>query len=110
MQRALRRPNRPDPEQWSTQIPWLVIGDFNQDDLELVLECIEAIAVIEDRQKGFKLSTRIELAAVLLATAAAAGYTSGEEAVTPRRGPAMHQLTVDLVVRRALEIYAQDRM
>ena len=92
------------PAGWSTQITELLISPFTQQDLEQVRECVSAIGPIEAR--GMKVVTRIELAAVLLASACDHAYVSGEED-SKGDGPKLFALTEELVLRRAREIYAQ---
>ena len=94
-----------DGSEWSTQIPELIMSDFTQDDHDQVRACLNAIANVEQRMK---LSARVELAAMLLAAAAAAGRNSGEEILGPGSRLEVYKWTVDLVVRRALEIDAKN--
>jgi hypothetical protein len=81
IQAAEKRPDRPDPQHWNTKITDLLLSPFTKDDLGQVHECLRAIAPIEAR--GMKLVTRIELAAVLLASACDHGYDSGEDTDGP---------------------------
>jgi hypothetical protein len=108
LQEAAKRPDRPDREAWTTEIPELLLSPFAQQDLDQVTECLKVIAPIEER--GMKVVTRIELAAVLLAAACEHGYASGEETDGRGEGPELFALTEELVVRRAREIYAQGRV
>jgi hypothetical protein len=107
LQEAAKRPDRPNPEAWTTQIPELLLSPFTQQDLDQVRECLRAIAPIEER--GMKVVTRIELAAAFLATACEHGYESGEELDGRGEGPESFVRTEELVLRRAREIYAQGR-
>jgi hypothetical protein len=104
---ASKDPNRPDPAEWTTEIPELLTSPFDQGDLDQVKECLRAIAPIEAR--GMKVVTRIELAAAFLVSACDHGYQSGEEIPGPGGGPELFSLTEQLVVRRAREIYGQGR-
>jgi hypothetical protein len=104
IEEASKQPDRPSAKEWNTAIPELLASPFTRNDLAQVAECLRAIAPIEAR--GMTLITRIELAAVLLASALSHGYTSGDE--TGGSGPNVFALAGELVVRRAQEIYAQD--
>jgi hypothetical protein len=104
IEEASKRPDRPDPSEWKTEIPELLVSPFTKHDLAQVHECLSAIAPIEAR--GMKVVTQIELAAALMAAACEHAYVSGEED-GERRGPSLFSLTEQLVVRRAREIYAQ---
>lgn len=107
LQEAAKRPDRPHPEAWTTQIPELLLAPFTQQDLDQVRKCLKAIAPIEER--GMKVVTRIELAAAFLASACEHGYESGEELDGRGEGPKTFARTEELVLRRAREIYAQGR-
>jgi hypothetical protein len=107
IEEASKRPDRPDPSEWKTEIPELLLSPFTKQDLAQVHECLAAIAPIEER--GMKVVTQIELTALLMAAACEHGYASGEED-GERHGPGMFSLTEQLVVRRAREIYAQGSM
>ena len=100
------RADRPDPKQWTTEIPELLASPFSRQDFEQVQECLRAIAPIEAR--GMTLVTRIELVASLLAFACSHGFTSGVE-TEGGDGPSLFALTEQLVVRRAREIYGQEQ-
>jgi len=67
---------------------------------------LRAVEPIE--AQGMSLITRIELAAVFVASALSHGYTSGDETGEGSSGPAVFALAEQLVMRRAREIYAQD--
>jgi len=64
---ASKQPDRPTKEEWNTTIPELLVSPFTRNDMAQVDECIRAIAPIEAR--GMTLITRIELAALFLASA-----------------------------------------
>ena len=102
---ATARGDKPDAQQWTTEIPELLASPFTQQDFDQVQECLRAIEPIEAR--GMKVVTRIELAASLLAHACSHGYTSGEETGEGGDGPNLFALTEQLVIRRAREIYGQ---
>ena len=104
IEEASKQPDRPSPEEWDTEIPELLASPFTRQDLAKVHACLHAIAPIE--AQGMTLITRIELAAIFLASALSHGYTSGDE--TAGSGPNVFALAGELVVRRAREIYAQD--
>src|SRR5215813_9314450 len=72
---ASKQPDRPSAAEWNTSIPELLASPFTRKDLAKVAECLRAIAPIE--AKGMSLITRIELAAIFLASALSHGYTSG---------------------------------
>jgi hypothetical protein len=93
---ASKRPDGPDPSEWKTEIPELLLSPFTKQDLAQVHECLAAIAPIEER-------------GMLMAAACEHGYASGEED-GERHGPGMFSLTEQLVVRRARDIYAQGSM
>lgn len=101
---ASKQPDRPSKEEWNTSIPELLVSSFTRHDLAKVHACLQAVEPIE--AQGMTLITRIELAAVFLASALSHGYTSGDE--TGGGGPDVFALAEQLVVRRAREIYAQD--
>ena len=46
---ASKDPDRPDPKEWKTEIPELLISGFNQQDLNKIHEILRAIAPIEGR-------------------------------------------------------------
>jgi hypothetical protein len=104
IEEASKRPDRPDPSEWKTEIPELLLSPFTKQDLAQVRECLRAIAPIE--ALGIKVVTQIELAAALMAAACQHAYESGEED-GERDGPNMFSLTEEIIVRRAREIYAQ---
>jgi hypothetical protein len=101
IERASEQADRPDPAEWSTQIPELLASPFSKEDFAQVRECLRAIAPIE--ASGMKVVTKIELAAALLASACELAFESaGQEG----SGPQLFALTEDLVVRRARELYS----
>jgi hypothetical protein len=100
VEQASKHPDRPDPDEWSTQISELLVSPFTKQDLAQVHDCLRAIAPIEAR--GMKLVTRIELAASFLAHACEHAFESGEFG----HGPELFALAEDLVLRRARELYA----
>ena len=102
---GLLLPTSTDGKEWSTEIPELIMSAFTQDDHDQVRACLNAIAKFESRMK---LSARVELAAVLVAAAVAAGRESAEEVLGPGFRLEAYKWTLDLVVRRALEIDAQN--
>ena len=104
MQAASQRPGRPDPREWTTNIPELSLAPFTKDDLAQVKECLQAIAEIESR--GVKVVTRIELAAALMTSACAHAYCAGEEDGEMAGGD-LYARTEQVIVQRAREIYAQ---
>jgi hypothetical protein len=108
MQDAMNRPDRPDPEAWSTEVPELVTSGFSKADLAQVTQCLEAISPIEAR--GMKLCAQIELAAVLMAATCAHGYRAGEATGKPGDGSVVYSATESIILRRAREIYAKDHM
>jgi hypothetical protein len=101
---ASKQPDRPTKEEWNTAIPELLVSPFTRQDLAKVHACLRAVSPIE--AQGMTLITRIELAAVFLASALSHGYTSGNE--VGGGGPNVFAMAEELVVRRAREIYAQD--
>ena len=105
IQAAEERTDRPDPSQWSTKIPDLLLSPFNRDDYNQVRECLDAIAPIEAR--GMTLGARIELAAALLSMACQHGYDAAEDLGDQGDGPEMFEQTEGIVLRRAREIYSQ---
>jgi hypothetical protein len=104
IEEASKQPDRPSAEEWNTAIPELLASPFTRQDLAKVHACLRAVEPIE--AQGMTLITRIELAAIFLASTLAHGYTSGDE--TGGSGPNVFALAGELVVRRAREIYAQD--
>ena len=105
IEQASKQPDRPDPDEWNTQITELLVSPFTKQDLEQVRECLRAIAPIEAR--GMKVATRIELAAALLAAACEQSFKSGEAIGEPDHGPRLFALTEDIVLRRARELFAE---
>jgi hypothetical protein len=66
--------DKPDPAEWKTEIPELLVSPFTKQDLEKVDEIIlHAVAQIESREP-IKVVTRIELAAAFLAQLAQLGW------------------------------------
>src|SRR5215831_5606347 len=104
IEEASKQPDRPSTKEWNTSIPEPLASPFTRQDLAKVHACLRAVEPIE--AQGMSLITRIELAAVFLASALSHGYTSGDE--TGGSGPNVFALAEELVVRRAREIYAQD--
>jgi hypothetical protein len=99
---ASKQPDRPSAKEWNTAIPELLASPFTRQDLAKVHACLRAVEPIE--AQGMTLITRIELAAIFLASALSHGYTSGDE--TGGSGPNVFALSEELVVRRARKIYA----
>jgi hypothetical protein len=104
IEEASKQPDRPSAKEWNTAIPELLASPFTRQDLAKVHACLRAVEPIE--AQGMTLITRIELAAIFLASALSHGYASGDE--TGGSGPNVFALAGELVVRRAREIYAQD--
>jgi hypothetical protein len=98
IEEASKRPDRPDPREWKTDIPELLVSPFSKQDLAQVDECLHAIAPIEAR--GMKVVTQIELAAMLVAAACEHAYKNAEE-YGERHGPNMYSLTEEIILRRA---------
>ena len=57
--------DKPDPNEWKTEIPELLASGFSKNDLEKVDEILQAVAQIEGREP-IKVIARIELAAAFL--------------------------------------------
>ena len=106
IEEASKQPDRPSAKEWNTSIPELLASPFTRQDLAKVHACLRAVEPIE--AQGMTLITRIELAAIFLASALSHGYTSGDEIGEGASGPKIFALAEQLVVRRAREIYAQD--
>jgi hypothetical protein len=106
---ASKDPDRPDPREWTTEIPELLVSGFTRQDLSKIHEILHAIAPIEARPPGLKVVQRIELAAVFLASACDCAYDSAAATGSPGEGPELYSKTEEIVVRRAREIYANDR-
>lgn len=104
---ARKRPDAPDPRDWSTEIPELITSPFTRQDLLQVVEITEVVAPIEAR--GMKVVTRIELAAVFVASALEHAYRAGLDSDKPSEAPEYVDECATLVMRRAMEIYANDR-
>jgi hypothetical protein len=105
---ATKGVSRPNPEEWSTEIPEMLVSGFDQQDLEKVREILAAMEPIEGREP-LKVIVRIELAAAFLATACSTAYDSAEPTGAPGKGPTLYAATEDMVVKRAREIYGQGR-
>ena len=105
---ATKGVDKPDPEEWSTEIPEMLAAGFDKADLEKVREILAAMAPIEGREPT-KVIVRIELAAAFLATACSAAYDSAGPIGSPDSGPDLYAVTEALVVKRAREIYGQGR-
>ena len=106
IEKASKDPDRPKPGSWNTEIPELLVAPFKQQDLDRVHECLAAIEPIEARG-SMTVVTRIELAAAFAATAMEHAYRAGEETGEPGDGPGQFEHAVDLIIRRAREIYAR---
>ena len=96
--------DRPDPEEWSTEIPELLASGFDRNDWAKVREILRAITPIEEREP-VKVITRIELAAAFLASACGAAYDSAAETGAGGHGPSLYAVTEELVLRRARQKY-----
>ncbi len=105
MEEARQRADFPKPGTWNTEIPELITSPFSAENLAQVRECVAAIAPIEAR--GMNVVTRIELAAAFVASAMEHAYEAGEAAGQPGDGFDTFEITADLIIRRAREIYAQ---
>ena len=103
---AQAQTDRPDPSDWKTDIPELLVAGFNRRDLKNVDEILHAVAQIESREP-IKVVTRIELAAAFLAMACECAYEGAEATGTQGEGPNVYAKTEEIVMRRAREIYAQ---
>jgi hypothetical protein len=107
IEQASKGVDRPDPAEWTTEIPELLISGFTRKDLALVGEILHAIAPIEGRQP-LKLITRIEIAAAFLASACDCAFNSADAIGSPGDAAGLYAKTEELVLRRARELYAQD--
>jgi hypothetical protein len=96
----------PKPKGWDTDIPELLVSDFSQEDFDHVRACLRAMAPVEE-SRPMNLVARIELAAAALATACSHAYDSAHGTGSPGRAPDLYEKAVELVVRRAHELYAQ---
>lgn len=103
IERAKQRPDFPAPDTWNTEIPELLLSPISRDDLSRLEACLKALSAVEP---GINLVTHIELAATIFAAALDHGYRAGEE-MGDGEGVEAFETTVDLVVRRAREIYGQ---
>ena len=92
------------PIGWKTEIPELLVSPFGESDLQQVKDCLRAIAPIEER--GMKVVTRIELAALFMLSACDLAFDSAGTSGTPASGPELFSMTEELIVRRARELYA----
>ena len=106
---ASKDPDTPDPREWTTEIPELLVSGFTRQDLNKIHEILHVIAPIEVRPPGLKVVQRIELAAVFLASACDCAYDSADATGSPGEGPELYAKTEEIVVRCAREIYADDR-
>src|SRR5262249_24342934 len=106
IEEASKQPDRPSKEAWNTSIPELLASPFTRHDVAKVHACVQAVEPIE--AMGMTLITRIELAALFLASACSHGYASGDETGQGAPGRKAFARAEQLVVRRAREIYAQD--
>jgi hypothetical protein len=94
----------PDPAEWTTEIPELLISGFTRKDLALVGEILHAIAPIEGRQP-LKLVTRIEIAAAFLASACDCAFNSADAIGSPGDAPGLYAKTEELAqLPRALMV------
>jgi hypothetical protein len=98
--------DRPDPTDWKTEIPELLVSGFNRQDLKKIDEILHAVAQIESLEP-IKVVTRIELAAAFLVMACECAYDSAEATESPGQRPNLYAKTEEIVMRRAREIYAQ---
>jgi hypothetical protein len=103
---AQAQTDRPDPSDWKTEIPELLVAGFNRQDLKKVNEILHAVVQIESREP-IKVVTRIELAAAFLAMACECAYEGAEATGSQGEGPNVYAKTEEIVMRRAREIYAQ---
>jgi hypothetical protein len=106
IEQASKGVDRPDPSDWKTEIPELLVAGFDRQDLEKVDEILQAVAQIESREP-IKVVARIELAAAFLAMACECAYEGAEATGSPGEGPNVYAKTEEIVLRRAREIYAQ---
>ncbi len=96
----------PDPQNpLHTKIPEMRAFPFTQEDFDQILEILQAVAPIQAR--GMKVVTRIELAAAFLASAIESAYDAAEELGGFDAPEDFFDLALDIVVRRAKEIYGQ---
>lgn len=100
----------PDPKQWQSEIPALVLSGFNKEDFARVKALIKAIEPVE-RAGPMTLRARWEFAAAVLASALSSAYSAGVGTNSPEDAPkAVQELfdaTISIVVKRAMEIYSQ---
>jgi hypothetical protein len=96
----------PHPQGWRTEIPELLTSDFSEADYAHVRECLKAMAPVEGG-RPMKLVSRIELTAACLATTCSHAFDSAHETGSPERAFELFEKAVELVVRRARELYAQ---
>jgi hypothetical protein len=109
IEEASKLPDRPDPRIWNTEIPELLASPFSQKDLDQVMECMRAIAPIEE--KGMTVVTRMELAAAFLAAACSSAFDSAAEmGDDPAEGPDRYAMAEEVIVKRARELYGQGRL
>src|SRR5215831_20461518 len=98
IEEASKQPDRPSTKEWNTAIPELLASPFTRQDLAKVHACLRAVEPIE--AQGMTLITRIELAAIFLASTLSHRYTSGDEVGEGANGPEVFALAEQLVVRR----------
>lgn len=82
----------------------MLLSPISRDDLSRLEACLKALSAVEP---GINLVTHIELAATIFAAALDHAYRAGEEMGDTGEGFEAFETTVDLVVRRAREIYGQ---
>src|SRR5215467_8724269 len=86
IQEAAKDTDKPDPSEWTTEIPEMLVSGFSQQDLEKVREILRAVARIEGSEP-IKVVVRMELAAAFLATACECAFESAEATGSPGAGP-----------------------
>ncbi len=99
---------RPDPGEWTTEIPEMLASGFDKEDLQGIREILAAVAPIEGREP-LKVIVRIELAAAFLTTACTAAYDSAAATGSADERPPLYAATEAIVIRRAREIHGQGR-
>jgi hypothetical protein len=80
----------PKPEGWNTDIPELLISDFNDEDFAHVRACLHAMAPVEG-SRPMKLVARIELAAAALATACAHAFDAAHGTGSPESAEELYE-------------------
>jgi hypothetical protein len=108
MQAAQDMGDRPNPEQWSTAIPELLIMPFTQESLNQVLECMEAVAPIQSQ--GMTVATRIELASAFVGSACSQAYDAGEAMGEEGAAETLFDKALEIIIARARELYVQGRV